>query len=172
MPFSQSRQSHTHTILTKHPPSPSPLKEKEKKKILLHVPLKSLILAIEGLFLHWKAINVEILWVKVSNLSLGIYIYIYIYIFSLASHKGSYLHLMVERYSDLLSKLDSYAFLSSFFFYIHITLMFSFSHTMSYFPFHFFPLDYIKNCALMERERERERESLLTLSIKRRKKNS
>ena len=65
----------------------------KKRKILLHVPLKSLILAIEGnykskilslaprkgLFLHLKAINVEILWVKVSNLTLGIYIYIYIY---------------------------------------------------------------------------------------------
>ena len=120
----------------------------------------------KGLFLHLKAINVEILWVKVSNLSLGIYI------FSLASHKGSYLHLMVERYSDLLSKLDSYAFLSSFFFYILITLMFSFSHMMSYFLFLFlfFPPDYIKNYALMGRERERERESLLTLSIKRRRK--
>ena len=57
----------------------------------------------------------EILWVKVSNIPLGIYIYINIYcgvaqktnfFFSLAPQ---YLHLKIERYSELLSKLDSYA---------------------------------------------------------------
>ena len=31
------------------------------------------------------------------------------FFFSLAPHKGSYLHLKVERYFNLLSKLDSYA---------------------------------------------------------------
>ena len=102
----------------------------KKRKILLHVPLKSLILAIEGnykskilssaprkgLFLHLKAINVEILWVKVSNLTLGIYIYIYI------------LWCCLENNFFLISKLDSYAFLFFLFLYSYYLNVFILSH--------------------------------------------
>ena len=104
----------------------------KKRKILLHVPLKSLILAIEGnykskilslalrkgLFLHLKAINMEILWVKVSNLTLGIYIYIYIYI----------LWCCLENNFFLISKLDSYAFLFFLFLYSYYLNVFILSH--------------------------------------------
>ena len=75
------------------------------------------------------------------------------FFFSLAPCKGSYLHLKVERYSDLLSKLDSFAFLSSFFFYILI-----FHSLKRCLIFHPLTRKVFRNYALMERERERERE--------------
>ena len=82
-----------------------------------------------------------------------------------------YLHLRVKRYSDLLSKLDLYAFLSSFFFYILI--FHSLARCLIFFFIFFSTWLYQKLCFNWGEGGggERERESLITIKRRRKKKS-